>query len=177
MVEGLAVYGAVPERSAALATRQRVMRTRRASTVSRRLSARRRSRAKSAKSRQVIVFTHDKRLPEATRYLGLAATIIEVMRHPASKVAVRSALTPVDGYLSDGHALIRTPEMPEFVKRRVVPGLCRSAIEVACMHCVRVRRLRRGEKHEVVEELLGTKRVCWRLPLSRFLMTKAKWQM
>jgi DNA repair exonuclease SbcCD ATPase subunit len=109
----------------------------------------------AAKSRQVVVFTHDERLPEATRYLGLPATIIEVMRQPASKVTVRAALTPIEGYLSDGHAVVRTPEMPDFVKRRVVPGLCRSAIEAACMHCVRVRRLKRGEKHEVVEELLG----------------------
>jgi DNA repair exonuclease SbcCD ATPase subunit len=109
----------------------------------------------AAKSRQVVVFTHDERLPEATRYLGLPVTIIEVMRQPASKVTIRVALTPVEGYLKDGNAVVRTPEMPDFVKRRVVPGLCRSAIEAACMHCVRVRRLKRGEKHEVVEELLG----------------------
>jgi DNA repair exonuclease SbcCD ATPase subunit len=109
----------------------------------------------AAKSRQVVVFTHDERLPEATRYLGLPATIIEVMRQPASRITVRSALTPVEGYLSDAHAVVRTPEMPDFVKRRVIPGLCRSAIEAACMQCVRMRRLKRGEKHEVVEELLG----------------------
>ena len=87
-------------------------------------------------------------------YLGLPATVIEVTRKPASKVATRNALTPVDGYLSDGHAVVKTPEMPDFVKRRVVPGLCRSAIEAACMHCVRVRRLKRGESHEAIEELL-----------------------
>ena len=89
----------------------------------------------AARTRQVIVFTHDERLPAATRYLGLPATVIEVTR-------------------KDGHAVVKTPEMPDFVKGRVVPGLCRSAIEAACMHCVRVRRLKRGESHEVIEELL-----------------------
>jgi DNA repair exonuclease SbcCD ATPase subunit len=111
----------------------------------------------AAKTRQVIVFTHDERLPAATRYLALPATVIEVTRKPGSKVATRNALTPVDGYLSDGYAVVKTPEMPEFVKRRVVPGLCRSALEAACMHCVRVRRLKRGESHEAIEALLDKK--------------------
>src|SRR5690606_38805834 len=66
----------------------------------------------------------------------------------------RPALTPVEGYLKDAHDLVRTNELPEHVKRRVVPGFCRSAIEAACADLVRSRRLRRGEPHVDVERLI-----------------------
>ncbi len=36
-----------------------------------------------AKARQVIVFTHDDRLPEAARRLRLDARVLEVTRRPA----------------------------------------------------------------------------------------------
>jgi energy-coupling factor transporter ATP-binding protein EcfA2 len=46
----------------------------------------------TAQSRQVIVFTHDERLPEAVRRLGIKSTILSVTRRPRSVVEVRAAL-------------------------------------------------------------------------------------
>jgi recombinational DNA repair ATPase RecF len=105
--------------------------------------------------RQVLVFTHDDRLPEAVRRLDIAAEIVEVTRRENSVVEVRRALDPVGRYLEDALAVAGTAELPSSVAARVVPGLCRLALEAACMEAVRRRRLTRGESYGDVERLLG----------------------
>ncbi|MFA5910375.1 MAG: AAA family ATPase [Vicinamibacterales bacterium] len=49
----------------------------------------------TALTRQVIVFTHDERLPEAVRRLGIESRNIMVTRRPNSVVEVRKSLDPV----------------------------------------------------------------------------------
>ena len=44
-------------------------------------------------------------------------------------------------------ALAKTNDLPPEVAKRVVPGLCRQAIEAACMEAIRRRRIGRGEPH------------------------------
>jgi recombinational DNA repair ATPase RecF len=104
-----------------------------------------------AAGRQVIVFTHDDRLPEAVRRLGIDARIIEVTRHEDSNVDLRLSLDPVARNLDDARALVRTRELPEVVAHQVVPSFCRAAIEAACIEVVRRRRIERGESHLAVE--------------------------
>jgi hypothetical protein len=103
----------------------------------------------------VIVFTHDDRLPEAVRRLGIPATVLEVARRSSSVVSVRPRLDPVLGHLDDALAVARTKGLPADVAARVVPGFCRLALEAACMSVVRRKRLGRGEPHEDVEALLS----------------------
>jgi hypothetical protein len=107
-----------------------------------------------ARTRQVIVFTHDDRLHEAVRRLGLPATVHNVTRRAKSVVEVRQTLDPVSSLIDDARAVALTEVLPNDVGSRVVPGFCRSAVEAACMEAVRRRRLARGETHELVEELL-----------------------
>jgi hypothetical protein len=102
------------------------------------------------------VFTHDDRLPEATRRLGIPATMFSLTRRAKSLVEVTTAGDPVNGHLSDARAVALTRELPPKVAARVVPGFCRAALEAACMEVVRRRRLSRGELHDVVENLLTT---------------------
>jgi len=109
----------------------------------------------ASKNRQVVVFTHDDRLPEAVRRLGIPATQIEVTRKEGSLVALRQARDPVSRYIDDALTLARTEDLPREVARRVVPGLCRQAIEAACMEAVRRRRIEKGERHADVEDLLA----------------------
>jgi len=104
--------------------------------------------------RQVVVFTHDDRLPEAVRRLDVAAEIIEVTRRDASVVELRRALDPVGRYLEDAFAVAGTIDLPSSAAARVVQGLCRLALEAACMELVRPRRLSRGESHAEVERAL-----------------------
>jgi energy-coupling factor transporter ATP-binding protein EcfA2 len=111
--------------------------------------------ARAAQTRQVVVFTHDDRLPEAVRRLRIDANVIEVSRKENSVVELRSALSPIERYLEDARALVRTTELPEDVGRRVVPGYCRLALEAACIEAIRRRRITRGDAHADVENLLG----------------------
>jgi recombinational DNA repair ATPase RecF len=104
--------------------------------------------------RQVVVFTHDDRLPEAVRRLDVAAEIVEVTRRDASVVELRRALDPVGRYLEDALAVAGTADLPQPAAGRVVPGLCQLALEAACMEVVRRRRLGRGEPHAEVERAL-----------------------
>jgi hypothetical protein len=105
--------------------------------------------------RQLVVFTHDDRLPEAVRRLDVAADIVEVTRREGSVVEVRRALDPVGRYLEDALAVAGTAELPSSAAGRVVPGLCRLALEAACMEVVRRRRLGRGERFGEVEAALA----------------------
>ncbi len=108
----------------------------------------------AAKTRQVIVFTHDDRLPEAVRRLGIAATVQSVTRREHSAVEVRETMDPVFAYIDDARAVAKTAELPSDVTARVVPGFCRAAIEAACMEKVRARRLGNGALHDAVEQVL-----------------------
>jgi hypothetical protein len=101
--------------------------------------------------RQVLVFTHDDRLPEAVRRLGIPARILEVARRPGSIVEVRSALSPVERQLKDACDLCADEGLPENVAAKVVPGLCRLAVEAAFTDATRRRLLRAGKRHADVE--------------------------
>lgn len=104
--------------------------------------------------RQLVVLTHDDRLPETVRRLEIDARILEVTRQPGSVVMVVEALDPVDRSISDAWVIARDEELPAEVAARLIPGFCREAIEAACTEVVRRRRLGRGERHEAVEKLL-----------------------
>jgi hypothetical protein len=109
----------------------------------------------AAKARQVVVFTHDDRLSETVRRLAVPATIVEVTRRENSAVETRKAVDPVARYLADAFAVAKTAGLPATAARRVIPGLCRFAVEAACMEAVRRRRLAKGENYAAVEKLLA----------------------
>lgn len=59
------------------------------------------SRREDAWRPVAIVFTHDNRLPEEVRRLGISATVFGVTRRANSVVKVRKATDPVTGHLDD----------------------------------------------------------------------------
>jgi len=108
-----------------------------------------------ARERQVIVFTHDDRLPEAARRLDVEATVIEVTRRGNSVVELKAGQDPVSRYIADAIALAASHDgIPPQAVRRVVPVICRSAIEAACAETARRRRLGDGRPHAEVEALI-----------------------
>lgn len=109
-----------------------------------------------AATHQVIVFTHDDRLPASLRRLNLAHTVLEVTRRPGSQVEVRRSIDPVNQYFLDARAVAKDENLPDGVASRVVPGFCRSAVEAACMEAVRRRRIGRGDPHVAVERELAS---------------------
>jgi energy-coupling factor transporter ATP-binding protein EcfA2 len=114
---------------------------------------------KGAADRQVIVFTHDNRLAEAVRQLRLPATVLEVTRRPGSVVEVREGLDPVAQALRDAGALAADRLVPPEIVVRVVPGLCRTALEAALTEVIWRRQLRDGRGHAEIEALLEEARV------------------
>jgi hypothetical protein len=108
-----------------------------------------------ALSRQVVVFTHDDRLPEVIRRLGLAATVLEVCRRDRSRVELRTCSDPVTRYLDDARSIASTQEMPDELRRELVATYCRNALEAAAQARVRAVRLGRGDAYADVEDALA----------------------
>ena len=120
-----------------------------------------------ASTRQVIAFTHDDRLFEAVRRLQLPATVWETTRRPGSRVTLVRAHTPTKRYLNDAWQVARTAERE--VAARVVPGLCRMALEAAFVAMTRRRRLGRGDRTADVETALeGAQRLTAKAALALF---------
>jgi hypothetical protein len=110
--------------------------------------------AAAARTRQVVVFSHDDRFADAVRRLPVPPTLWEVRRGPGSTVEVVGGSDPVDRYLDDAHALARTDEMPSDLRAELVVNCCRGALEAAAHRKVRAVRLGHGVTHADVEEAL-----------------------
>ena len=111
--------------------------------------------ADAARTRQVVVFTHDDRLPEAVRRMQLEATVISVTRRPGSVVECRPSRNPIQAHLADAYALAKDTDLPIAAQARVIPGLCRSALEAFFVDVVRRRRINKGQSHAEVEDDLA----------------------
>lgn len=111
-----------------------------------------------AADRQLIVFTHDDRLPESLRRLHIEHTCRQVTRRPGSIVEVRKKQDPIIQYFTDARSVALDSDLPDQVARSVIPGLCRDGLEAACIEAIRSRRLGRGESHRAVNELLDRTR-------------------
>ena len=108
----------------------------------------------AAKTRQVIVFTHDDRLPESMRRQGIAATFLEVTRGDHSVVSVSTQMDPVGRYLEDARVLALTKDLARAARDRAIPGFCRGAVEAAALLSLRRRWLSAGKSRDSVEERL-----------------------
>ena len=105
-----------------------------------------------AKTHQVVVFTHDDRLPSTIRRLQIPASILAVTRRPKSRVELKKSLDPVQAAIEDARALHLTKGLPARAARKVVPGLCRQAIEAACLESGRRKMLARGMSLEECDQ-------------------------
>ena len=110
---------------------------------------------KVAQQRQVIVFTHDNRLVSAIKDLAIPATILEVTRQPKSQVAVRECMDASSQAIKDARALNKDPDIPPEVAARVIPGLCRTAVEAAFTSAYWRAALRKGRSRTEIEESLA----------------------
>ncbi len=110
----------------------------------------------AAKTRQVIVLTHDPRLGEALGRLRIDATVLRVARRDGSRVEVTPWVDPVRRHLVDARRLAHEEgKVGTELAGQLVPGFCRMAVEAACAQAVRRRRLGRGSPHEEVEAALA----------------------
>jgi hypothetical protein len=98
-------------------------------------------------------------LAQAVRQLNIPASILEVTRRTGSTVQLRTCLDPVEQALQDAKALAADDSLPPEVAGRVVPGLCRTAVEAAFTETIWRQQLRAGRRHNEIEEALEAARV------------------
>jgi hypothetical protein len=108
---------------------------------------------KIAKTRQVVVFSHDDRLPAALRRMNVSARIVEVVRGPGSAVSITRVEDPPTRYLNDADALCTDGNVPDETLRRTLPGLLRLAIEAAARDRFYAGRLSHGDALVDVESM------------------------
>ncbi|OLR94798.1 AAA family ATPase [Actinokineospora bangkokensis] len=105
-----------------------------------------------AATRQVVVFSHDDRLPAAVRRLvGVNARIVEITRSPGSVVSTQDSSDPAERYVSDLRAVVKDPRVPEEIQREVLPSLCRAAVEAASREVHYARVAGSGASHGAAE--------------------------
>ena len=110
--------------------------------------------AEVAAERQVIVFTHDDRLPASCRRLAIPAEIIEISRQTGSRVTVSVSDAPAEKAIGDAYALAQTSRLPEPLKRQIVPIHCRRALEALTRDLAWPRLLASGRTHLEIDRLL-----------------------
>jgi energy-coupling factor transporter ATP-binding protein EcfA2 len=114
--------------------------------------------ARAGSTRQIVVFTHDDRLPDAIRRLKLPAEVLQVLRQRGSRVTVRTVRSPLIQHLNEATTMARSERVPSDVRQRVVPTLCRGAVEAACVDLVRARAVRDRRTVADADELLDEAR-------------------
>ena len=112
--------------------------------------------AKVAETRQVIVFSHDTRLPSALRFHRLKATVLEIGRQAHSVVTVTTASDPVERELSAARAISK--DLMERGKleilREVLPAQCRLALETALQEAVWRNLLSAGITYQNARDMI-----------------------
>ncbi|MFH9862508.1 AAA family ATPase [Streptomyces sp. NPDC017202] len=104
--------------------------------------------------RQVVVFTHDTRLPHAFRSQGLPVTVLKVERGEQSKVHVTTDTDPVKEAVDNAMALAHTENCSEAALRHVLPSLCREALATAIVEAAWLRRNRTGQPAEHLQSAI-----------------------
>lgn len=105
-----------------------------------------------AETRQVVVFTHDDRLPSAIRMSRAPARIVELVRGANSVVTVTESTRPADRLLEDAYAVAVDDAVPDDIKKKAVPMLCREALEATAWDVYSSRRLIAGRSRYEVEQ-------------------------
>lgn len=105
-----------------------------------------------AADRQVIVFTHDDRLPAAIRRSSAPARIIEVSRNANSVVTNSESSNPAKRALEDATAIAKDVNVPDDVKKSAIPLLIRDAVELTAWDVYASRRFAEGAARLRVEK-------------------------
>ena len=111
--------------------------------------------AEAAAERQVIVFTHDERLPAAARRLRIEHRLLAVTRRENSQVECQAVQEPVRRHLEDARAVWLTDPLDESTRRRVIPGFCRQALEAACIEAAWRNRTAAGRDYAETEQAVA----------------------
>jgi len=105
-----------------------------------------------ARDRQVVVFTHDDRLPAAIRRSKTPARVVELTRAANSVVMVSESSKPAKRMLDDAFAIAADRAVPDAIKKAAIPVLCREAFESTAWDVFATRALTSGTSRTEVDE-------------------------
>jgi len=108
--------------------------------------------ASLVEDRQVVVFTHDDRLPAAIRRSRTPARIIEVTRAANSTVNLAESSRPATRLLDDAFAIAVDQAVPDGIKNAAIPMLCREAVEATSWDVFSSKALVNGRSRHDVED-------------------------
>lgn len=108
-----------------------------------------------AADRQVVVFTHDDRLLQSLKRLGLPCTALRIDRGERSVVTVETVLDPVEQHLRDADALAKDTVLPADLVALAVTGYCRDALNETAIDLARRRLHADGGSVEDVERAVA----------------------
>lgn len=108
-----------------------------------------------ARSKQVVVFSHDDRLPAAVRRHSGDARVLEIVRDAGSVVTVRDASDPVKRYLDDAWAVAQQVDISDDLKRQVLPGILRGAVECQAREAYVRHALEAGQHWRQIDDALA----------------------
>lgn len=111
--------------------------------------------AEAAQERQVVVFTHDERLPAAVRRLRIEHRLLAVTRRENSQVQCQPVQEPVRRHLDEARAVWRTDGLNDRIMRLVIALNCRQALEAACVEAVWRNRTAAGRDYAETEQDLN----------------------
>lgn len=95
-------------------------------------------------TRQVIVFSHDDRLPAAIRARSIPAQLLDVIREEGSILVVKENESPAKRYIADATAVVLDEGLDDMIKRKAAPGLFRMAVEAAAHQRFFTEQARQG---------------------------------
>lgn len=103
-------------------------------------------------SRQVVVFTHDKRLPETASILGIEAQIVEVSRGENSVVKTTRLEGPWHRAIKDARATLKDNGLDTTTKTLLVASSCAIALEAKAIEEFRLKAYRDGASIALIDE-------------------------
>ena len=114
-----------------------------------------------AKTHQVIVFTHDGRLPDAIDRLGLPATVLEVSRGAESTVAVTRGGDAVSRALDEAGALASDTKLTTELALVAIAASCQAAVEASALRAFRRHPRVKGLTPAELDAAIDTASTTW----------------
>ena len=110
---------------------------------------------------QVIVFTHDDRLPDACERLGIDAEVLRINRGERSAVVVDADVDPSSRAIADARSLVRDKAIDAKIASRAVGGCCRTAVEERAVRAYRKAALHRHTSVADIDAMIESKQGFW----------------
>lgn len=107
-----------------------------------------------AQTRQVVVFTHDERLPKAASLLGITASVINITRNEDAALTITKRKSAATQALKEAYIMSKDEQLSPDAKVNIVAVCCRAAIESYAIERYRHKANQQGTPIEEIESCI-----------------------